>query len=147
MPGTDLPVLLVDDDDDDVMFVKRGFRKAGILNPLRVARDGDEAVEYLGGTGTYADREANPLPVLVLLDLKMPKRTGLEVLEWVKGQPGLRRIPIVMLTSSTIDTDIARAYDLGANSYLVKPVSHEGLIELTKTLKGYWLMMNEPPPK
>jgi CheY-like chemotaxis protein len=146
MRANDAPVLLVDDDDDDVLFVRRGFKKAGILNPLRVAHDGDEAVDYLDGTGAFSDRTENPLPILVLLDLKMPKRSGLEVLEWVKQRPGLRRIPIVMLTSSNIDSDIARAYDLGANSYLVKPVSHEGLIELTRTLKVYWLMMNEPPP-
>jgi CheY-like chemotaxis protein len=139
------PVLLVEDDDNDVLFVQRAFKHAGILNRLEVVRDGEQAVDYLGGTGAYADREKYPLPVFVLLDLKMPRRSGLEVLQWAKEREGLRRIPIVVLTSSKKDSDVSRAYELGANSYLVKPVSFEGLIELTKSLQLYWLVLNERP--
>lgn len=139
------PVLLVEDDDNDVLFVQRAFRHAGILNPLHVVRNGDEAVEYLDGRGVYADRDKYPLPVFMLLDLKMPRRSGLEVLSWAKERAGLRRIPIVVLTSSKNDADVNRAYELGANSYLVKPVSFEGLIELAKSLQLYWLVLNERP--
>ena len=139
------PVLLVEDDENDVIFVQRAFKHAGILNPLRLARNGDEAVAYLEGTGDYANRDDHPLPVFVLLDLKMPRRSGLEVLQWAKERIGLRRIPIVVLTTSNNDSDINKAYELGANSYLVKPVSFEGLIELTKSLQLYWLVLNERP--
>jgi CheY-like chemotaxis protein len=139
------PVLLVEDDDNDVLFVQRAFRNAGILNPLQIVRHGDEAVEYLGGSGAFADREQHPLPVFLLLDLKLPRRSGLEVLEWLKEQPGLQRIPVVVLTSSRKDADVNRAYELGANSYLVKPVSFEGLIDLVKSLQLYWLVLNERP--
>lgn len=139
------PVLLVEDDENDILFVQRAFKQAGILNPIVVARHGDDAVDYLGGTGAFADRDRHPLPVFVLLDLKLPRRTGLEVLQWVKERAGVKRIPIVVLTSSKHDSDVNRAYELGANSYLVKPVSFQGLIELVKTLQLYWLVLNERP--
>ena len=139
------PVLLVEDDENDILFVQRAFKQAGILNPIVVARNGDDAVDYLGGTGAFADRDRHPLPVFVLLDLKLPRRTGLEVLQWVKERAGVKRIPIVVLTSSKHDSDVNRAYELGANSYLVKPVSFQGLIELVKTLQLYWLVLNERP--
>ncbi len=139
------PILLVEDEENDVMLLQRAFRRAGMVNPLQVVRHGDDAVAYLEGTGVYADRAAYPLPVLVLLDLKLPRRTGLEVLEWVKGQTGVKKIPIVVLTSSKNDSDVDRAYELGANSYLVKPVSFETLLELVKSLELYWLVLNERP--
>jgi CheY-like chemotaxis protein len=139
------PVLLVEDEENDILFVQRAFKHAGILNPLEITRNGDEAVAYLQGAGKFADRTKFPLPVFVLLDLKMPRRSGLEVLAWAKEQTGLKRIPIVVLTSSKNDADVNRAYELGANSYLVKPVSFEGLIELVKSLQLDWLVLNERP--
>jgi CheY-like chemotaxis protein len=139
------PILLVEDDENDVMLLQRAFRRSSIVNPLQIVRHGDDAVAYLEGTGEFADRQAHPLPVLVLLDLKLPRRTGLEVLQWVKERSGLKKIPIVVLTSSKNDDDVNRAYDLGANSYLVKPVSFETLIELVKSLETYWLVLNERP--
>jgi CheY-like chemotaxis protein len=139
------PILLVEDEENDVMLLQRAFRRAGMVNPLQVVRHGDDAVAYLEGSGEYTDRAKYPLPVLVLLDLKLPRRTGLEVLEWVKGQTGVKKIPIVVLTSSKNDSDVDRAYDLGANSYLVKPVSFETLLELVKSLELYWLVLNERP--
>lgn len=139
------PVLLVEDEENDILFVQRAFKHAGILNPLEITRNGDEAVAYLQGVGKFADRTQFPLPVFVLLDLKMPRKSGLEVLAWAKEQTGLKRIPIVVLTSSKNDADVNRAYELGANSYLVKPVSFEGLIELVKSLQLYWLVLNERP--
>jgi CheY-like chemotaxis protein len=142
--GTD-PILLVEDDENDVMLLQRAFKRSGIVNPLQIVRHGDDAVAYLEGTGAFADRSQHPFPVIMLLDLKLPRRTGLEVLQWVKERTGIRRIPIVVLTSSKNDEDIDRAYELGANSYVVKPVSFETLMELVKSLELYWLVLNERP--
>jgi CheY-like chemotaxis protein len=145
MNVTDQPILLVEDDENDVMLLQRAFRRAAIVNPLQVVRHGDDAVAYLEGTGEFADRRLHPLPVLMLLDLKLPRRTGLEVLQWVKERAGLKKIPIIVLTSSKNDEDVNRAYELGANSYVVKPVSFETLLELVKSLELYWLVLNERP--
>jgi CheY-like chemotaxis protein len=142
---TSQPILLVEDDENDVMLLQRAFRRSAIVNPLQVVRHGDDAVAYLEGTGEFADRDLYPLPVLMLLDLKLPRRTGLEVLRWVKERSGLKRLPTVVLTSSKNDDDINRAYELGANSYVVKPVSYETLLELVKSLELYWLVINERP--
>lgn len=138
-------ILLVEDDPNDVLLIQRAFQRARILNPLQVVRNGDEAVAYLGGQEPYADRGRYPLPILMLLDLKLPRRSGLEVLEWLQQQPGLRRLPVVVLTSSSESIDVNRAYDLGANSYLVKPVRFEDLLQMVRSLHFYWLILNTPP--
>ena len=146
LPATDgSPILLVEDDPDDVALIERAFRRANLANPVKVARDGEEAVEYLSGAGPHADRTSSPLPVLILLDLKVPRRTGHEVLEWMQAQDGLRRIPVAVLTSSQERRDVDKAYDLGANAYLVKPVDFEELLRMVKSLHLFWLMLNEPP--
>lgn len=141
----DYPILLVEDNPDDVLLIRRASRKANLLNPLYVVEDGEQAIAYLSGQGIYADRNRYPLPVLILLDLKLPRKSGFEVLAWLKTHPQLRRIPVVVLTSSRESPDIVRAYDLGANSYLVKPVGFEDLVEMVRTLKLYWLILNELP--
>jgi len=138
-------VLLVEDNPDDVLLTRRAFAKVHSPAPLEVVVDGEEAIDYLRGAGTYADRERFPLPLLILLDLKLPRRSGFEVLEWLRGQPGLRRLPVVVLTSSGQSPDVNRAFDLGANSYLVKPVRLDDLVNLIKTLNLYWLLLNEKP--
>lgn len=138
-------ILLAEDSEDDALLIGRSFRKVGVSAPLRVVTDGEQAVQYLSGEPPYADRGANPLPALMLLDLKLPKRTGLEVLEWVRGQDGLRRLPVIVLTSSAEAVDVRRAYDLGANSYLVKPVSPTAMQTLMTQLHAYWLTFNERP--
>ncbi len=138
-------ILIVEDNPDDILLLQRAFKKARIANPIYVANDGEEAIAYLSGKRKYGNREDFPLPVLVLLDLKLPRKSGFEVLEWVRRQNGLRRIPIVVLTSSSETTDINKAYDLGANSYLVKPVSFNSLLDLTANLHIYWIILNEPP--
>jgi len=143
--ANNLPILLVEDDENDMLLVQRAFRKSSILTPLQVVRDGDAAVAYLEGTNEFSDRQRFPFPVFMLLDLKLPRRSGLEVLSWVKEQPGLKRIPIVVLTSSNKDADVDRAYELGANSYITKPVSFETLLDLVKSLQLYWLVLNEHP--
>ncbi len=138
-------ILIVEDDPNDVLLIQRAFKKANILVPLQTVSHGDAAVAYLGGEGAYADREQYPEPILVLLDLKLPRRSGLEVLEWIRAQSRLRRLPVVVLTSSKETDDINTAYDLGANSYLVKPVGFDSLLELVKSLEMYWLTLNQQP--
>ena len=138
-------ILLAEDDANDVLLIQRAFLRNLVANPVQVVRDGDEAVAYLSGQAPFADRERHPLPVLMLMDLKMPRRSGLEVLEWVRQQPGLKRLPIIVLTSSNQTPDINRAYELGANSYLVKPAGFDSLLDLVKNLDMYWLILNERP--
>jgi len=138
-------ILLVEDDPNDVLLIRRAFRKSDVANPIQVVGDGEEAIAYLSGRGPYADRERTPLPVLLLLDLKLPRKSGFEVLEWLRQQPGLKRLPVAVLTSSAETPDVNRAYDLGANSYLVKPVRFEGLLRMVQTLNLYWLIINEKP--
>ncbi len=138
-------VLFAEDDDNDAFFLERAFKQANIANPLHRAVDGEEAIAYLAGEGKYADREKYPLPCLTMLDLKMPRKNGFDVLQWLRAQPGLKRMPVVVLTSSKEDPDINRAYDLGANTYVVKPVQFDGLAEMIKALAFYWLILAEKP--
>ena len=138
-------VLLADDDPNDVFLLQRAFQKTNIANPLQVVRDGEEAMAYLSGQAQYADRQRHPLPVLLLLDLKMPRKSGFEVLRWLRQQAGLKRLPVVVLTSSNQNPDINKAFDLGANSYIVKPGGFDSLVEMVKNLNLYWLILNEKP--
>lgn len=136
------PILLVEDDDNDVVLLRRAFAKSRLANALKVVADGEAALAYLAGEAPYEDRV---LPELVLLDLKLPRKSGHEVLEWIRSQPGLRYLPVVVLTSSREKADLERAYALGANSYLVKPPDFEALIEMVQTLDVYWMILNEKP--
>jgi CheY-like chemotaxis protein len=140
---TTQPVLLVEDDENDVFFMQRAFREAGILNPLKVACDGREAIDYLNGKGKFADRREWPLPCLVLMDLKLPYVLGLDVLKWIRTEPAFKSVIVVVLTSSKQDADIAKAYSLGANSYLVKPPDVHQLVAMVKRIKEYWIEMNQ----
>ncbi len=139
------PILLVEDSPDDALLIQRAFRKANLANPVQLAQDGEEAVAYLSGAPPFEDRARFPLPVFMLLDLKLPRRSGLEVLEWLRQRPDVKRLPVVVLTSSRETVDVNRAYDLGVNSYLTKPVGFEALLEMVKNVNLYWLVMNEPP--
>ncbi len=138
-------ILMADDDDNDVFFVERALQQANVNHPVVRVRDGEEAIDYLGGKGNYSDRRQFPLPGLLLLDLKMPRRNGFEVVEWVRQQPDLKRLPILIFTSSRENPDVNRAYELGANSYLVKPVKFEDLVELVKAFDEFWLNHAVPP--
>jgi CheY-like chemotaxis protein len=138
-------ILLVEDDPNDILLVQRAFRKANIQNPLGVLNDGESAVEYLAGQGPYANRSDWPLPGLILLDLKLPRKSGHEVLSWLRQQPGIGHLTTVVLSSSKESEDIERAYASGVNSYLVKPVAFDALLEMIKTLNLYWLTLNESP--
>ena len=139
-------ILLVEDEPNDAFFFEHCLREAGIVNCLRVVRDGFEALDYLKGVGNFADREAHPLPCLVVLDLKLPRKTGFEVLEQMRLEPGLRRMIVLVLTSSSSDRDIVKSYDLGANAYLVKPSDSRELARMVQTLWDFWLTYNRPPP-
>ena len=138
-------ILLAEDDENDVVLLERAFHKAGLDNTLKVVRDGAQAIDYLAGRGTYADRQKFPAPFLLLLDLKMPGTDGFEVLQWVRTQPELKRLLIVVLTSSNVQTDVDRAYELGANSYLVKPVGFDEMVNLIRRFEIYWTEMNRTP--
>lgn len=138
-------ILLVEDDPNDVLLIQRAFHKAGLRNNLKIARDGDQAIRYLSGQDVYADRAKYPMPFLVLLDLKMPKVNGFDVLEWARREPGLKRLLIVVLTSSNVQADVDRAYELGANSYLVKPVEFDEMVHMIQRFEIYWAEINRIP--
>jgi len=139
-------ILLVEDNDDDVELTLRALRRNRVANRVDVVRDGAEALEYLFATGGYAGRDVHDTPNLVLLDLKLPKVGGLEVLERLRSDPRTRRFPVVILTSSNVESDLARSYDLGANSYIRKPVDFTQFMEAVNQLGLYWLVLNEAPP-
>jgi CheY-like chemotaxis protein len=138
-------ILLVEDDPNDVLLLERAFSRAGILYPLHVVNDGDQALDFLRGVGEYKDRIKYPLPDLILLDLKLPRRSGHEVLKWLRNKPGLKRVPVIVLTSSSERRDISEAYDEGANSYLVKPPNTDSLGQMVSQLEKYWLTLNQGP--
>ena len=145
MSGRAIRVLLVEDDLNDIVLTRRAFRKAELPEPIAIVEDGKQAVAYLGATGEFADRRAHPLPDLVLLDLKLPRMTGLEVLAWLRQQPSLQRLPVVVLTSSREISDVNRAYELGVNSYLSKPVTFDSLARIVSDLDRYWGELNVGP--
>lgn len=140
------PILLVEDDENDVFFFKRAVEKAAILHPLRVVRDGQDAIHYLGGTGEYTDRTLHPAPRLVVLDLNLPVKHGLQVLQWIRSQPGTHNVIVIVLTSSMDVLDMHDAYSFGANAYVVKPADPNELTSLVATIRQFWLGLNAPPP-
>ena len=140
-------VLLVEDNPDDELLVMRAFRKAEFLNEVVVMRDGAEALDYLLGVGEYDGRDVDDMPAVVLLDLKLPKIDGLGVLRRIRGDERLKYLPVVILTSSREQEDVVRSYDLGANSYVRKPVSFESFADAVRQLGLYWLVLNEECPR
>ena len=132
-------ILLAEDDPDDVHLILDAFAEAKLNVEVKVVSDGEEAVNYLAGSGTYANREQNPPPSLFLLDLNMPRRNGFEVLEWVRSQRSLKRLPVVVLSSSTQGPDVNHAYSLGANSYLVKVPQFRELVDRIRVIYAYWV--------
>jgi CheY-like chemotaxis protein len=137
--------LLVEDNEDDILLVQRAFRQAKIVNPLMVVKSAEEGMSYFRGQGRYANRSEFPLPSLVLLDLKLPGLGGFEFLKWIRAQPDVGRTRVVVLTSSNLMQDVNRAHDLGANSFLVKPIGFETFVQTCRALSGYWLWMDLPP--
>ena len=145
MPDRNHVILLVEDNPDDVELTRRALDESKVANKLVVVRDGVEALQYLFREDAYAGRDAADLPEVVLLDLKLPKIDGLEVLRRIRADERTRILPVVVLTSSNAERDIVESYALGANSYIRKPVEFERFVEATKTLGLYWLVLNEPP--
>ncbi len=143
----DKTILLIEDNSSDIELTQRALDKGRILNTLVVVSDGQEALDYLFGTGAYAGRDACDMPALTLLDLEMPKVSGLDVLRRIRSEASTRRMPVVILTSSREEQDMAASYDLGVNSYIRKPVDFEHFVHSVGQLGLYWLVLNEEPPK
>lgn len=139
-------ILLVEDNQRDEALTRRALKKSNIVNEVVVARDGVEALDYLFGTGTYVGRDMTVMPQLVLLDLKLPKVNGLQVLQRIRAEERTRRLAVVIFTSSSEEEDMIKSYDLGANSYVRKPVDFEQFLEATRQLGLYWMVLNEVPP-
>lgn len=140
-----ITILHVEDDSNDVLLFHHACLKAGITLNLQAVADGDEAITYLRGGDRFVNREQYPLPHLILLDLKMPRVNGFEVMSWLRREEKFRRLPVVVLSSSNHEADVKRAYDAGANSYLVKPVDFNALVALVKMVHQYWLTLNQWP--
>jgi len=139
-------ILLVEDNPRDETLTLRALKKSNIVNEIVVARDGVEALDYIFGTGSYAGRDTNEMPQLILLDLKLPKVDGLEVLRKIRADEHTRRLPVVIFTSSNEEEDLIKSYNLGANSYVRKPVDFEQFMEATRQLGMYWLILNQVAP-
>jgi len=144
MPTEPVEILVVEDDPFDLQMTMRGFRKANLVNRIQVARDGEEALDFVFCRGPYAARCIEDQPKVILLDLKLPKLNGLEVLAQIRGHPATRAIPVVMLTSSQEQRDLVRSYELGVNSYIVKPVDFDKFVRAVEELGMYWLLLNQP---
>jgi len=144
-PARSFPILMADDDPDDRLMTERAFKKYRLANGLRFVADGVELIDYLKRRDRYADPGASPRPGLILLDLNMPRMDGREALEIIKSDPQLKSIPVVVLTTSKAEEDVARSYSLGVNSYVTKPVTFEGLVEVIRDLGRYWLEIVELP--
>ena len=139
-------ILLVEDNPDDVTLTERALKKSHILNKLIVTKDGAEALDFIFGTGTYSDRDMSIMPEVVLLDLKLPKIDGIEVLRRIRSKETTKLLPVVILTSSKEEKDVVDGYRFGANSYIRKPVDFNQFVDAVKQLGMYWLLLNEPPP-
>ena len=135
-------ILQVEDEANDVVLLHRAFRQIGIVNPVQVATDGQMALDYLSGTGVFANRVKYPMPGLMLLDLKLPRRSGREVLQWVRSQPGLARLVVIVFTSAQYVGDISLAYELGASSFIIKPNNFDEYVEIARLVQGWWLKRN-----
>ena len=147
MNDPDKVILLVEDNPDDEALTLRALRRSHLLNPIEVARDGVEALDFLFARNGHAARAAQPLPTLVILDLKLPKLDGLGVLKAIRSEPRTRFLPVVILTSSQEERDLISGYELGANSYVRKPVDFNEFLDAAKVLGIYWLMINQLPPE
>lgn len=142
-----ITILMADDDADDRRLTQEAFEEGRLINDVRFVENGEQLLDYLRKQGNYAPPADAPRPGLILLDLNMPRKDGRTVLKEIKGDPALRQIPVVVLTTSKADEDIYRSYDLGVNSYIVKPVTFEALVDILQTLEKYWFEIVELPPK
>lgn len=139
------PILHIEDNEDDQFFLRRAFAAAHVENAIHFVDDGQKAIDYLAGQGVYADRLAYAVPCLVILDLKLPKKHGLDVLKWIRAHEEFKSIVVVILSSSPLRNDVDTAYNIGANSFIVKPLTAEQMIQIARLIKEYWLETNEFP--
>jgi CheY-like chemotaxis protein len=142
---SDDAILLVEDNPDDVLFMKRACRQVGIIQALHIVEHGQAAIDFMGHTGSYTDKVQYPTPRLILLDLKLPYKSGLEVLQWIRAQELFKTVPVIIFTTSAENSDIERAYRFGANAYLVKPANMNELANILKSLKEFWINHNFLP--
>jgi CheY-like chemotaxis protein len=138
-------ILIAEDSDDDIVLIRRSLNRAHVFNPLQVVGNGEDVIAYLSGEGKFANRDEFPLPSLLLLDLKMPRMDGFQVLQWIRRQTSLKALRVIVLTSSADIRDVNLAYQLGANSFLVKPMDFENFVEIGKFLNDYWLRADQEP--
>jgi CheY-like chemotaxis protein len=144
----ELPIILqVEDREEDVYLLKRAIERAEVHADVRAVVDGQQAIDYISGAKQFADRQAHPIPYLILLDLKLPHKTGFDVLAWIRAQPVLRTLIVIVLSSSIDEGDLEKAYQLGANAFLVKPSDMVTLVEMCKAMKLFWLTHNQPPAR
>ena len=144
-PHDEHVILVAEDDENHAFFIQRAFQQANLLNPVHFVADGEQTIAYLAGEGKYANRDEFTLPSLLMLDLKMPNKSGFEVLEWIREHPTLSALRVIVLTTSGASSDINRAYKLGANSFLTKPMNFTDLVQLSRWVKGYWLQFSSEP--
>jgi CheY-like chemotaxis protein len=140
-----LLILVVEDDPNDVILLKKSFAKVGISNPVHICADGEEAIEYLQGCGPYSNRIEYPFPSVLISDLKMPRRTGLEVLGWLRENPKCRIVPVMIFSASREEKDVVKAYELGANAYIHKPSTFDELLNAVKMIHDFWKLCEKPP--
>jgi CheY-like chemotaxis protein len=145
--GSPIVILMADDDEDDRMLTAEALEESRLSNQIHFVENGEEAMDYLHRRGKYSDPMLSPRPGLILLDLNMPKKDGRETLREIKADPNLRRIPVVVLTTSKAECDVYRSYDLGANTYISKPVTFDSMVDVMKTLGKYWFTLVELPPE
>lgn len=141
------PILIVEDEENDLFFLKRALERADIKGPVYAAINGQQAMDYLAGVGQFADRSTFPFPAFIFLDLKLPLVHGLEVLKWVREQPSISPVVVIALSSSSLNSDVECAYRAGANSYVVKPSDPERLVEMAQSFARWWLQFSEPLPR
>lgn len=136
------PILQAEDDENDILLLRYCCKAAGVLNPVHSVTDGQQAIDYLAGVGIFADRDRHPFPCVVLSDIKMPQKNGFDVLRWIRAQPSLRTMVFIMFTSSASEVEIDQAYQLGANSFIIKPAGTDKLTELLRAFQAYWFGCN-----
>jgi CheY-like chemotaxis protein len=147
MEDSTFTILLVEDEENDALLVKMAFKKNDIPNPVQWVRDGLEAIAYLNGEGEFADRDCYPFPEVLILDLKMPRMNGLELLAWIRDHPEFKVIPTIIMSSSRLDSDVEKAYNLGVNTYMIKPSSFDELARMVKFAHDYWSVSIKPKTK
>jgi CheY-like chemotaxis protein len=139
-------LLVVDDDENDLLFMRRAISRAEISNPVQVVRDGQQAIDYLAGTGSFADRIQFPLPGLIITDYQLPLKSGFDLLKWLRSRPGLKRIPVILLSSTANPAEMSAVFDAGGNAFVVKPTGMLELVDLFKAIKEFWINFNQVPP-